>query len=96
MQVFGGGKDALRADKTAYLKEKGEEGREINEAERSKKEPARNKMIGTAVCGIEQVVEDASGVLHGPPLRDLDAVGGVVRCLWMRESRKRTKMGWYR
>lgn len=91
MQIVGDGKDSLRADKATYLKEKREEGREINEADRSKKEPARNKMIGTAVCGIEEIVEDSSRVLHRWPLRGFDAIRFVVRCpviLDVRSGRK--------
>ncbi len=40
MQVVGCREDALRADEAAHLKEKCEEGGEVDEAERSEKEPA--------------------------------------------------------
>jgi hypothetical protein len=45
MQVVGCGEDALRADEAAYLKEKREEGGEVNEAERTQEEPAREEVV---------------------------------------------------
>lgn len=67
MQVIGGGEDALLADEATRLKEKREEGGEVNEAERTQEEPAREKVTRRSMRRIEEIAVDGFDLLHCKP-----------------------------
>jgi hypothetical protein len=64
MQIVGGREDALRADEAAHLKEKREEGGEVDEAEGAQEEPAGERVARRAVRRIEEIAIDVFDLLH--------------------------------
>ena len=52
-EIFVGGKNSVRADESADLKDQREEGRKINQAERAQKDPARKQAVRRAIFRIE-------------------------------------------
>ena len=52
-QIFVGGKNSLRADESANLKDQREECRKVNQAERTQEDPARKQAVRRTVLRIE-------------------------------------------
>src|SRR5580693_9779816 len=54
VQIVACGHDTFGADQTADLEDQGEEGREIDKAQRAQKEPAWNQAIRRAMLRVQQ------------------------------------------